>query len=105
MVLGVNVVRNLGIIKFILDIIVFLDDDDIWDMDYLEWYIVMYEKVDVVIFGYWFLEMLDKIYINLIEIIIIEIIKKGNKFCGMSGVICKILLVKKLMFDEELKNS
>ena len=39
------------------------------------------------------------------DVITTDVIKKGNKFCGMSGVTCKASLAKKLMFDEELKNS
>ena len=102
---GANAARNLGIAKSTSDIIAFLDDDDIWDTDYLERHIAMHEKADAVTSGYRFLETPDKIHINPIETITTEVIKKGNKFCGMSGVTCKTSLAKKLMFDEELKNS
>jgi len=102
---GANAARNLGITKSTSDIIAFLDDDDIWDTDYLERHIAMYEKADAVTSGYRFLETPDKIHINPIETITTDVIKKGNKFCGMSGVTCKTSLAKKLMFDEELKNS
>ena len=102
---GANAARNLGITKSTSDIIAFLDDDDIWDTDYLEQHIAMHEKADAVTSGYRFLETPDKIHINPIETITTEVIKKGNKFCGMSGVTCKTSLAKKLMFDEELKNS
>lgn len=102
---GANAARNLGITKSTSDIIAFLDDDDIWHTDYLEQHIAMHEKADAVTSGYRFLETPDKIHINPIETITTDVIKKGNKFCGMSGVTCKTSLAKKLMFDEELKNS
>ena len=102
---GANAARNLGISKSQSDIIAFLDDDDIWDEDYLEQHINAHDNADAVTCGYRFLETPEKIHINTTEVITTDIIKKGNKFCGMSGVTCKTSLAKKLMFDEELKNS
>lgn len=102
---GANAARNLGISKSTSDIIAFLDDDDVWDNDYLEQHIAEHQHADAVTCGYRFLETPDKIHINETEVITTEVIKKGNKFCGMSGVTCKASLAKKLMFDEELKNS
>jgi len=102
---GANAARNLGISKSQSDIIAFLDDDDIWDGDYLEQHINAHDNADAVTCGYRFLETPEKIHINTTEVITTDIIKKGNKFCGMSGVTCKTSLAKKLMFDEELKNS
>ncbi|MCQ8847214.1 glycosyltransferase family 2 protein [Alteromonas stellipolaris] len=102
---GANAARNLGISKSQSDIIAFLDDDDIWDEDYLEQHINAHDNADAVTCGYRFLETPEKIHINTTEVITTDVIKKGNKFCGMSGVTCKTSLAKKLMFDEELKNS
>jgi len=103
---GANAARNLGISKSTSDIIAFLDDDDVWDKNYLEQHIKVHnEDADAVTCGYRFLETPDKIHINETEVITTDVIKKGNKFCGMSGVTCKASLAKKLMFDEELKNS
>ena len=102
---GANAARNLGISKSTSDIIAFLDDDDVWDNDYLEQHIAAHQHADAVTCGYRFLETPDKIHINETEVITTDVIKKGNKFCGMSGVTCKASLAKKLMFDEELKNS
>lgn len=102
---GANAARNLGITKSTSDIIAFLDDDDVWDNDYLEQHIAAHQQADAVTCGYRFLETPDKIHINETEVITTDVIKKGNKFCGMSGVTCKASLAKKLMFDEELKNS
>ena len=102
---GANAARNLGISKSTSDIIAFLDDDDVWDNDYLEQHIAVHQHADAVTCGYRFLETPDKIHINETEVITTDVIKKGNKFCGMSGVTCKTSLAKKLMFDEELKNS
>ena len=102
---GANSARNLGISKSTSDIIAFLDDDDVWDNDYLEQHIAVHQHADAATCGYRFLETPDKIHINEIEVITTDVIKKGNKFCGMSGVTCKASLAKKLMFDEELKNS
>ena len=45
---GANAARNLGITKSTSDIIAFLDDDDIWDTDYLERHISMHQKADAV---------------------------------------------------------
>ncbi|AMJ94144.1 glycosyl transferase [Alteromonas stellipolaris] len=102
---GANAARNLGISKSQSDIIAFLDDDDIWDEDYLEQHINAHDNADAVTCGYRFLETPEKIHINTTEVITTDVIKKGNKFCGMSGVTCNASLAKKLMFDEELKNS
>lgn len=102
---GANAARNLGIEKSTSDIIAFLDDDDVWDDDYLAQHIAEHESADAVTCGYRFLETPDKIHINPTETITTEVIKKGNKFCGMSGVTCNASLAKKLKFDEELKNS
>ncbi|ANB26846.1 glycosyl transferase [Alteromonas stellipolaris] len=103
---GANAARNLGISKSQSDIIAFLDDDDVWDENYLEQHIkVHHEGADAVTCGYRFLETPEKIHINPTQVITTDVIKKGNKFCGMSGVTCKTSLAKKLKFDEELKNS
>jgi GalNAc5-diNAcBac-PP-undecaprenol beta-1,3-glucosyltransferase len=103
---GANAARNLGISKSTSDIIAFLDDDDVWDENYLEQHIKAHDDgADAVTCGYRFLETPEKIHINPTQVITTEVIKKGNKFCGMSGVTCNATLAKKLMFDEELKNS
>jgi len=103
---GANAARNLGISKSTSDIIAFLDDDDVWDENYLEQHIKAHDDgADAVTCGYRFLETPEKIHINSTQIITTDVIKKGNKFCGMSGVTCNATLAKKLMFDEELKNS
>jgi glycosyltransferase involved in cell wall biosynthesis len=102
---GANAARNLGISKSTADIIAFLDDDDVWDANYLETHLEAHEHADAVTCGYRFLETPDKIHINPIEVITTDVIKRGNKFCGMSGVTCKTELAKRLQFDEELKNS
>lgn len=102
---GANAARNLGISKSTADIIAFLDDDDVWDANYLETHLEAHEHADAVTCGYRFLETPDKIHINPIEVITTDVIKRGNKFCGMSGVTCKSELAKRLQFDEELKNS
>lgn len=102
---GANAARNLGISKSTADIIAFLDDDDVWDANYLETHLEAHKHADAVTCGYRFLETPDKIHINPIEVITTDVIKRGNKFCGMSGVTCKTELAKRLQFDEELKNS
>jgi len=103
---GANAARNLGISKSTSDIIAFLDDDDVWDENYLEQHIKAHDDgADAVTCGYRFLETPEKIHINSTQIITTDVIKKGNKFCGMSGVTCNTTLAQKLMFDEELKNS
>ena len=103
---GANAARNLGISKSNSDIIAFLDDDDIWDENYLEQHINAHDEgADAVTCGYRFLETPEKIHINPIQVITTDVIKKGNKFCGMSGVTCKTSLAQNLKFDEELKNS
>lgn len=103
---GANAARNLGISKSTSDIIAFLDDDDVWDESYLEQHIKAHDDgADAVTCGYRFLETPEKIHINPTQVITTDVIKKGNKFCGMSGVTCNATLAKKLMFDEELKNS
>jgi glycosyltransferase involved in cell wall biosynthesis len=102
---GANAARNLGISKSTGDIIAFLDDDDIWDEDYLMQHLDVHDDADAVTSGYRFLETPDKIHINPIEVITTDVIKRGNKFCGMSGVTCKRELAERLQFDEELKNS
>ncbi|ANB23687.1 glycosyl transferase [Alteromonas stellipolaris] len=103
---GANAARNLGISKSNSDIIAFLDDDDVWDENYLEQHIKAHDEgADAVTCGYRFLETPEKIHINPTQVITTDVIKKGNKFCGMSGVTCKTSLAKKLKFDEELKNS
>jgi len=93
---GANAARNLVISKSTSDIIAFLDDDDVWDNDYLEQHIAAHQHADAVTCGYRFLETPDKIHINETEIITNDVIKKGNKFCVMSGVTCKASLAKTL---------
>jgi GalNAc5-diNAcBac-PP-undecaprenol beta-1,3-glucosyltransferase len=102
---GANVARNKGIELATGDIIAFLDDDDIWDVDYLEHHLEWHQSAEAVLSGFRYLGEPDKTCINKIEIITQDIIKKGNKFCGMSGVSCKAGLAKQLQFDISLKNS
>lgn len=102
---GANVARNTGLELATGDVIAFLDDDDVWDNDYLEQHLAELQTADAVTCGFRFLENPDKTRINPIINITQEVIKNGNKFCGMSGVTCKAELAKKLKFDVELKNS
>ncbi|MEI8649083.1 glycosyltransferase [Paraglaciecola sp. Hal342] len=102
---GANVARNTGVELATGDVIAFLDDDDVWDEDYLEQHLAALQAADAVTCGFRFLENPEKTRINPIVDITQEVIKNGNKFCGMSGVTCKAELVKKLKFDVELKNS
>ncbi|MBU3019323.1 glycosyltransferase [Paraglaciecola agarilytica] len=102
---GANVARNTGVELATGDVIAFLDDDDVWDEDYLEQHLAALQTADAVTCGFRFLENPEKTRINPIVGITQEVIKNGNKFCGMSGVTCKAELAKKLKFDVELKNS
>lgn len=102
---GANVARNFGIANAKGDAIAFLDDDDVWDTDYLAQHNIMLLEADAVLCGYRFLEEPNKKNINPVTRVTPEIIKHGNKFCGMSGVTCKTELAKELMFDIELPNS
>ena len=102
---GANVARNFGISNAKGNVIAFLDDDDIWDHDYLAQHNSALLNADAVLCGYRFLEEPSKKNINPITSITPEVIKHGNKFCGMSGVTCKTTLAKSLMFDVELPNS
>tara|TARA_R110002167_G_scaffold364900_1_gene588098 strand:+ start:1203 stop:2072 length:870 start_codon:yes stop_codon:yes gene_type:complete len=102
---GANVARNTGLDMATGDVIAFLDDDDVWDPDYLEQHLAALQTADAVTCGFRFLENPEKTRINPIVEITQEVIKNGNKFCGMSGVTCKTALAKQLKFDMELKNS
>lgn len=102
---GANVARNTGIELATGDIIAFLDDDDIWDADYLEQHLAEHQNADAVVCGFRDLENPEKMRINPIVDITQDVIKRGNKFCGMSGVTCKADMAKKLQFDVELPNS
>lgn len=102
---GANTARNTGIELASGDIIAFLDDDDIWDADYLEQHLMSHQYADAVLSGFRYLGDPENTCINPIENITKDIIKRGNKFCGMSGASCKAHIAKKLKFDVELKNS
>ena len=102
---GANVARNTGLDMATGDVIAFLDDDDVWDTDYLEQHLAALQTADAATCGFRFLENPEKTRINPIVDITQEVIKNGNKFCGMSGVTCKAALAKQLKFDVELKNS
>lgn len=102
---GANLARNTGLELATGDVIAFLDDDDVWDADYLEHHLAALQTADAVTCGFRFLENPEKTRINSIVNITQDVIKNGNKFCGMSGVTCKAKLAKQLKFDVELKNS
>mgnify|MGYP003625004895 CR=1 FL=1 len=102
---GANKARNEGIKLASNALVLLLDDDDIWMPNYITEHIACYENgADAVVSGHQRLGS-DIIKINDSAIVTEEELRKGNRFCGMSGVSVKRDILINHPLDEALGNG
>ena len=86
--------------------IAFLDDDDIWQPEYLWEHKKAYEKgADAVVSGYAVLGKEDELYVQPSRRVEWDVLRTGNQYCGMSGFSIRKSLALTERFDETLPNG
>ncbi|AMJ86442.1 glycosyltransferase family 2 protein [Alteromonas sp. Mac1] len=103
---GANVARNLGVEKSVGEVVAFLDDDDVWLPEYLDWHLHEYkEGADAVVSGFKHLGNENEIRVNEDSKVSKSSLLKGNTYCGMSGFSCKREILANTPFDITLNNG
>lgn len=103
---GANKARNIGVDNAKGDVIAFLDDDDIWQPEYLWEHKKAYEKgADAVVSGYAVLGKEDELYVQPSRRVEWDVLRTGNQYCGMSGFSIRKSLALEERFDETLPNG
>lgn len=103
---GANVARNTGVEHACGDVIAFLDDDDTWGDELLAKHESRYvqSNVDAIVCGFRIMNS-SKEYVNPAPFVTAQSLRKGNKFCGASGVSAKRTALLNVKFDESLSNG
>lgn len=102
---GANKARNEGITLATKDIVLLLDDDDIWSPNYVAQHILCYENdADAVVCGF---KRLDNgvVRVNTNKEVTEAELRYGNRFCGMSGFSAKRQVLLQFPLDENLGNA
>jgi GalNAc5-diNAcBac-PP-undecaprenol beta-1,3-glucosyltransferase len=103
---GANVSRNIGVKESSGDVVAFLDDDDIWNSNYIVSHLKAYSSgAEAVVSGFFHMNNPTEIRVNNDSRVTKSSLIKGNKYCGMSGFSCKRNILLKHPFDEELTNG
>jgi GalNAc5-diNAcBac-PP-undecaprenol beta-1,3-glucosyltransferase len=102
---GANKARNTGVKLASKDIVLLLDDDDVWKPQYIAAHISCYEKgADAVVTGHQRLGGYV-IKINPNFLVTEAELRNGNRFCGMSGFSAKRAVLLEYPLDENLGNA
>lgn len=105
--MGANVARNHGVNKANGDVITFLDDDDAWFPNFIENHLKIYAEnptTSAVVCGSQI--MGSKVQkINNDYFVSEASLRRGNNFCGMSGVSAKREVLLEYPFDVALQNG
>lgn len=103
--MGANASRNIGLQRATCDYVAFLDDDDIWKENKLERQLKALndaKKCNAVLCGFEFLESgVFKVRTGESKVQQ-DVLKKGNPYCGMSGLFARRVTLLEHRFDESL---
>lgn len=101
---GANRARNEGVRLATGHYVAFLDDDDIWLPHKLEQQLPRLANATACLCGYEYLDT-GKTFVQPVASIDASLLKLGNTFCGMSGLVCKRSWLLANPFDETLPNG
>ena len=101
---GANRARNEGVRKATGRYVAFLDDDDAWKPQKREAQVARLENSFACICGYEYLDT-HKRFVQPITQVNASMLKRGNPYCGMSGLICERQWLLDNPFDESLSNG
>lgn len=103
---GANRARNAGVHAATGRYIAFLDDDDIWRPHKLERQLDHLQKNNAIacLCGF---EVLDtgKVFVRDVAQVTEALLRKGNAYCGMSGLLCERRWLLDNPLDESLANG
>ncbi len=105
---GANYCRNHGVSAAKSKIVAFLDDDDAWKINYLHTAIEQYKTNNKIVGTTCGKEIMDsdgRLVINSKPFVVEEELKKGNTYCGMSGVTVLKDVALTIPFDNDLPNG
>lgn len=101
---GANRARNRGVQLAKGKYVAFLDDDDIWLPHKLESQLAQIKDALACVCGF---EVLDtgKLFVRSLTLVTEDILRKGNPYCGMSGLVCQREWLLENPLDESLANG
>lgn len=101
---GANKARNAGVRHAKGKYIAFLDDDDIWLPHKLERQLSRLDNAIACLCGF---EVLDtgKVFVRSLSEATEALLRKGNPYCGMSGLVCERNWLLDNPLDESLDNG
>lgn len=101
---GANVARNRGLSQATGDVVAMLDDDDIWHSDKLERQITVLQGSEACLCGF---RTQDgrTLRVQPLRQVTEEVLREGNKLCGMSGLVASRDALLREPFDEDLPKA
>lgn len=104
---GANVARNTGITMATSEWLAFLDDDDVWlpekTLEQVTNLLTMAEHKPIAsLCSYRYVGSDELRKAPQVDLVSIESLKRGNPYCGASGLFVKRDVISKLEFDESL---
>ena len=101
---GANRARNEGVRQARGRYVAFLDDDDIWLPHKLQRQLQYLQGATACICGFRLLEK-DLVFVRPVDQVTAALLKWGNPYCGMSGLLCERQWLLDNPFDETLDNG
>ncbi|MCL5777887.1 glycosyltransferase [Limibaculum sp. FT325] len=102
---GVSAARNKGVELATSDFVAFLDDDDVWETNYLEFQVAALAKgAEAALCGFSFMDLDGVNVVNATRVSQNDL-RWGNKYCGATGLFARRDVLLQERWDETLRYS